>query len=349
MVDYLPILMVALAFALTGTPIAKWLAFRLGVLDQPNQRKVHTVPMPLLGGLAIYVAFVLAVLIFWDIGGRGEVIGILTGGTLLAILGFLDDSGRLHSQFKLLVGMPVAAFILIISGVQATFLHNQFLDLAVTVLWVVGITAAFNLLDNMDGLSAGVAAIASAFFLWFAASNGQYLVATLAAAALGAALGFLRYNFTPAQIFMGDGGALFLGFMMAVLGLKLRFVEQSEAISWMIPILVLVVPVFDTSLVTISRLRRGLNPMATPGKDHLSHRLVALGLSARGAVTAIYALGILGGLLAALLMQTTSLVLAYGLALVVVLLALFAIGILETVKYEGARRAKSVPMSEGQK
>ncbi len=349
MLDYLPILVVALAFALTGTPIAKWLAVRLGVLDQPNQRKVHTVPMPLLGGLAIYAAFVLAVLIFWDVGGRSEVIGILTGGTLMAFLGFLDDSGRLHPQVKLLVGMPVAAVILILSGVQATFLHNPVLNIGATILWVVGITAAFNLLDNMDGLSAGVAAIASAFFLWVAAANGQYLVASLAAAALGAALGFLRYNFNPAQIFMGDGGALFLGFLMAVLGLKIRPAQQTEAISWMVPILVLGVAIFDTSLVTISRLRRGLNPLATPGKDHLSHRLVGLGLTPRRAVATIYGLGIAGGLLAVFISQVTSLLVAYGVALVLIILSLVGIGRLEAIQYEGRRPGKSVTVPGEQK
>ncbi len=335
MVDYFPVLAVALAFALTGTPVAKWLASRFGVMDQPNRRKVHIVPTPLLGGLAIYAAFVVALFLFWNTTNLNEVIGIVTGATLMALLGFLDDSGKLHAQIKLVVGMPVAVVILILSGMQATFLHNQVLDIAVTILWVIGVTAAFNLLDNMDGLAAGVAVIASAFFLWMAAFNGQYLVGTLAAAVLGAALGFLRYNFNPAQIFMGDSGALFLGFMMAVLGLKIRFPTQTDSISWMVPILVLGVPILDTSLVTISRLRRGLNPAATPGKDHLSHRLVVLGLTHRRAVAAIYLIAIGFGLLGVFISQVASLVVAYAVAVSVIVIALSAIAGLESVKYEG--------------
>jgi UDP-GlcNAc:undecaprenyl-phosphate/decaprenyl-phosphate GlcNAc-1-phosphate transferase len=335
MIDYIPILVVALAFALTGTPLAKWLAVRVGLLDRPNQRKVHTVPTPLLGGVAIYVAFLVALVLFWKTGGLGEVIGIVTGATLMATLGVLDDSGRLHSQVKLLVGMPIATILLIVAGVQATFLPFQPLNLLVTLFWVMGITAAFNLLDNMDGLAAGIAAIASAFFLWHAAENGQYLVGTLAAALLGAALGFLRYNYNPAKIFMGDAGALFLGFVIAALGIKLRFLNQVESVSWMVPIIIMGVPILDTSLVTISRLRRGLNPMATPGKDHLSHRLVALGLSPRNAVAAIFLLAIGLGLVSIVVSKTDSIFVAYGIGLALVVASLAAIALLEKASYDG--------------
>lgn len=333
MTDYLPFLVAALAFALTGTPIARWLAVRLGHIDQPNSRKVHTIPTPLLGGLAIYAAFLLALFLFWDRDKLEQVVGIVSGATLMALLGFLDDGGRLHPQIKLLVGMPIAAVILILSGVRVTFLPNPILNIAATLFWVVGITAAFNLLDNMDGLSAGVAAIAASFFLWFAVTNEQYLVGPLAAAVLGAALGFLRYNFSPAQIFMGDAGALFLGFTMAVLGLKIRLPNHVEEISWMVPVLILGVPILDTGLVTLSRLRRGVNPIATPGTDHVSHRLVALGLTHRRAVLVIYAVAIAFGLVAILLSQIQSLVVAYGIAALVLLSGLAAIVALEHVDY----------------
>src|SRR5262249_23882596 len=155
----------------------------------------------------------------------------------------------------------------------------------------VGITASFSILDHMDGLCAGVAATASIFFALLAYLSGQTLVTTLAAAVLGAATGFLRWNFKPAKIFMGDGGAMFLGFLMATLALKLRLEHASPISGWLAPLLILGVTIFDTTLVTISRSRRGLLPFATPGKDHAAHRLSNLGLGHRGAVVCMYLLG----------------------------------------------------------
>jgi UDP-GlcNAc:undecaprenyl-phosphate GlcNAc-1-phosphate transferase len=163
------------------------------------------------------------------------------------------------------------------------------------VVWVVGITASFSILDHMDGLCAGIAATASVFSALLAYLNGQTLVTVLAAAVLGAATGFLRWNFKPAKIFMGDGGAMFLGFLMATLGLKLRLEQANQLSAWLAPVLILGVTIFDTTLVTISRSRRGLLPFATPGKDHAAHRLSNLGLGHRGAVLTLYLLGAMGG------------------------------------------------------
>ena len=162
----------------------------------------------------------------------------------------------------------------------------------------------------MDGLASGVTAIASLFFTILAVREGQVLVATLGAALLGGSLGFLIWNFNPAKIFMGDGGAMFLGFMVATLGLKLRLHNVPETTSWMIPVLLLIVPIFDTTLVSISRTRRGLIPFASPGKDHTAHRLANVGLGQRGAVLALYAVGAVSGLLA-LLVCGISVVFAY--------------------------------------
>jgi UDP-GlcNAc:undecaprenyl-phosphate GlcNAc-1-phosphate transferase len=227
-------------------------------------------------------------------------VGILLGASLVSFLGIWDDRHSLRPLFKLL-GQLVAALILIYSGVQVNIFPFQWLNVAVSVLWVVGITNALNLLDNMDGLSGGVAAIASAFLLLLAAMSGQYLVGSLAAALLGACLGFLYYNFNPAtifapaSIFLGDSGSLFLGFVLAAVGIKLRFPTNSFLITWMIPIVVLWLPIFDTALVVISRLRRGLNPLTSPGRDHVSHRLVARGFSRREAVLTLYLVcGVLG-------------------------------------------------------
>lgn len=289
------------ASAMLVVPV-RALALRVGMVDLPGPRKVHLTPIPLLGGLAMYAAVVMAVLLAFHGPARAQVVSILIGATLVAAVGILDDHGVLHHQIKLFVGMPLAAAILLLSGIRAQIFSvllggrsGDYLDAALTVVWVVGITASFSILDHMDGLCAGIAAMASVFFAMLAYLNGQTLVTTLAAAVLGAAAGFLRWNFKPAKIFMGDGGAMFLGFLMATLGLKLRLEHANHLSSWLAPILVLSVTIFDTTLVTISRSRRGLLPFATPGKDHAAHRLANLGLGHRGAVLTLYFLGALGG------------------------------------------------------
>ncbi len=287
----------ALLFAVAATPLARRVAMALGFLDRPASRKVHTSPMPLLGGVAIYVAFVAALLLFSDAFYVNQVIGILLGATWVSFLGIWDDWRSLRPLAKL-AGQFLGIAIVIVTGVQVEFLRNPFLNIFITVMWVVGITNAVNFLDNLDGLSGGVAAIASAWFLILSVQNGQFLVAPFAAALLGASLGFLVYNFNPASIFMGDAGSLFLGFMLAALGTKLRFPGQPDTVTWMIPILVLGVPVLDMTLVTVSRLRRHVNPWTTAGKDHLSHRLVKMGMTNRRAVLSIYGLCILSGALA---------------------------------------------------
>src|SRR5262245_50976465 len=290
--------LIALLASLLLTVPVRALALRVGMVDLPGPRKVHLQPIPLLGGLAIYAGVVLGVLLLFNGPARSQIEGILAGATLIAAVGILDDRGLLHHQVKLFIGMPVAAGILLFSGVRAQVFGTLFggrtgdvLDALLTVVWVVGITASFSILDHMDGLCAGVAAMASAFFALLAYLNGQTLVSILAAAVLGAAAGFLRWNFKPAKIFMGDGGAMFLGFLMATLGLKLRLEPASHFSSWLAPFLVLGATIFDTTLVIVSRSRRGLLPFATPGKDHAAHRLANLGLGQRGAVLSMYLIG----------------------------------------------------------
>src|SRR5437899_8038354 len=290
-------------FASMVVPVAvRALALRVGMVDLPGPRKGHLKPIPLLGGLAMYAGVMLAIIFAFDGAARAQSVGIVTGATLVAAVGFLDDRGWLHHQIKLFVGMPLAACILLASGIHAQAFElvvpgktGYALDAALTIFWVVAITASFSILDHMDGLCAGVAATASFFFAILAFLNGQTVVSTLAAAVLGAAAGFLRWNFKPAKIFMGDGGAMFLGFLMATLGLKLRLSAGNHASAWLAPLLILGVTIFDTTLVTISRSRRGLVPFAAPGKDHAAHRLSNLGLGHRGAVLTLYLLGAVGG------------------------------------------------------
>ena len=332
--------LIASSASLLLTVPVRALAIRVGMVDLPGPRKVHLKPIPLLGGLAIYGGVMLAILIVFDGPARSQVIGIVSGATLVAVVGFLDDRGWLHHQIKLFAGMPLAAVILLISGIHAQVFSlvirgslGYWLDAALTIVWVVGITASFSILDHMDGLCAGVAAMASAFFTIIAYLNGQTLVATLAASVLGAAAGFLRWNFKPAKIFMGDGGAMFLGFLMATLALKLRLDHSSSLATWLAPVLILCATIFDTTLVTISRSRRGLLPFATPGKDHSAHRLANLGLGQRGAVLTIYLVGAISGgaaiLVTYLSNRATALV-----GLVVILAMLLAIVWLERAPYE---------------
>lgn len=321
--SYLLIFFASLVLAVGVTPVARRLAVQVGFVDQPAARKLHSAPVPLLGGAAIYLAVCGALLLF---GGRGFILqaaGILLGATWVSFFGLWDDRYGLPASVKLAAQLA-GAIILMESGVRVQLPVPPWLNVALTLLWLVGVTNALNLLDNMDGLSGGIAAIATAGFLLLAAASGQYLVGALSAAMLGACLGFLRYNFNPATIFMGDTGSLFIGFILAAIGIKLRFPANERWVTWMIPLLVLIVPLFDTTLVFISRLRRGKNPLTTPGKDHLSHRLVARGLSRRRAVLVIYAVALLGGVLALIASRSAG-PLAYTIATLVALVALVAL------------------------
>jgi UDP-GlcNAc:undecaprenyl-phosphate GlcNAc-1-phosphate transferase len=330
---YMLIFASALALAVGATPVVRRVALRLGVIDQPNARKIHVVPIPLLGGLAIYGAFIVAVLLFGNRYGLNELVSILVGASLMSFLGVWDDRRSLSPLFKL-IGQFAAASILVLTGVRIGTFPWEGVNLVVTLGWVVVITNAMNLLDNMDGLSGGVGAAAAIFFLLLAVMNGQYLVGALSAALVGACLGFLVYNFNPASIFMGDSGALFLGFVLAAVGIKLRFPDNIEIVTWMVPVLILGLPLFDTTLVILSRLRRSLNPLTTPGKDHVSHRLVALGYTRREAVLICYL--ICAGLgIVALFVTQAGIVEGYVVGGLVAAFALWALWRLEQVDFVG--------------
>ncbi len=276
----------ALLLAVGVVPVMRRLALQTGTVDKPAARKIHSSPVPLLGGAAIYLSFILVLIFFGARDYINEVVGIFVGASLMSFMGVVDDRWGLGSYAKL-AGQVLAAGILVYTGVKVQ-LFGGWMDTAVTILWVVGITNALNLLDNMDGLSGGVAMIAAICFTLLAAMSKQYLVGALAAALAGACAGFLIYNWKPANIFMADAGSLFLGFMLAAVAIKLRFPSNSPTVTWMIPLIVLGLPIFDTTLVFISRLRRGKNPLTTPGKDHVSHRLAFLLGSRREAVLVCY-------------------------------------------------------------
>lgn len=330
MTTYMLIFASALVIVIGIMPLTKRAAIRFGFLDIPSTRKVHTHTVPRLGGVAIYLGCIAALLLFSDRFYVSQLISILIGATLVSFLGMWDDRHGLRPLLKL-GGQVLATSILISSGIQVTFLEYPLLNLIITFLWMVGITNALNLLDNMDGLSGGVATVACIFFLLLAVMSGQYLVSSLAAALLGACLGFLYYNVNPASVFMGDTGSLFIGFILAALGIKLRFPDNVAFVTWMIPVVVLGLPIFDTALVIISRLRRGLNPLTTPGKDHVSHRLVVLGATQREAVLILYLICCSLGVIAMFLTQAT-VIEGYFIGGVLAIMALYALWRLEQVK-----------------
>jgi UDP-GlcNAc:undecaprenyl-phosphate GlcNAc-1-phosphate transferase len=294
---YLLVFAGAVVLAIGATPLARWLGPRLGVMDAPEERKVHRHPVPRLGGIAIYLVVLAVALLLGERYNFAQFGTILIGATGVSFMGLVDDRWGLRPLVKL-IGQVLAAMLLYFNGIYVGTFGQPVLDGVATVVWVVVITNALNLLDNMDGLAGGVAAIAAAHFALMCFFSGQYLVGALSIAVLGACLGFLAYNLSPANIFMGDSGALFLGYMLAAIGIKLRFPDNVTFVTWMIPILVMGLPLFDTTLVIISRLRRQRNPMTTPGKDHVSHRLVAAGMTHREAVLALYVVSFVLGLLA---------------------------------------------------
>jgi UDP-GlcNAc:undecaprenyl-phosphate GlcNAc-1-phosphate transferase len=321
--------LIAVTISLAGTFIARHAALRLNWLDQPSKRKMHSNPIPLLGGIAMYMAFLISVLFTNSQTVLAEGTTVLIGATLLLVVGVIDDQRGLSPRAKLLA-QAGAAILLVIGGVGVEFFPFAWLNLIATVLWVATICNAMNLLDNMDGLSAGVAAIASAFFTLLALWHGQIWVSIVAAVLLGATLGLLRFNWNPATIFMGDAGSLLLGFLLSVLALKLRFPDVDPRRTWPIPFLILAVPIFDTTLVTMSRLQRGV-PISSGGRDHVSHRLVRLGLSIRQAVATIYLVATLCGVAAVAMILLPSLPYVYGLVALVAIAGFAALLVLEQV------------------
>lgn len=277
----------ALVLSIALTPVSKWLAPHLGVMAVPRTRDVHSIPVPRMGGTAIFIAVLIMAVV---LRARPEFVqlgALLAGAALMSFLGLVDDRFQLNAYVKLIVQLLAAGFAWYF-GVRIQIFQSVALDALVTILWIVGITNAMNFLDNMDGLLAGISAVIAAFFLVLAVLNGQTLVALLSAAVLGACAGFLFWNLNPASVFMGDSGSMFLGFLLSCIAIKLRFAGQDVSVSWLTPVIVLLLPLFDVTLVSVSRLRRGKNPLTTPGRDHVSHRIANNGYSKREAVLILY-------------------------------------------------------------
>ncbi|MGA2819259.1 MAG: MraY family glycosyltransferase [Anaerolineales bacterium] len=286
MSPYLPLVFLSGIAAFLVTPLSVWLARRLGFIDFPRPHKTHVRPIPLLGGLAIYIGLGIILLLVNVRPAIPQLIGVVLGGTLVAVLGLWDDHRPVVPWVKIVMEI-VAGLVVIAVGIHVQLLPWAPANVLITLFWIVGITNAINLMDNMDGLAAGVSAVAAVFFLLLASTNGQVLVASMAAAVAGASLGFLFYNINPALVFMGDSGSLLLGFLLAVLGMKYEPVRLPLGSTWMVPIVVLGLPIFDTTLVTYARWRRHQSVLQGGG-DHTSHRLARLGLGTSRAVLTMY-------------------------------------------------------------
>ena len=339
--DYLGIFTGALALSLLLTPLALRVALRRQILDQPGGHKSHVSPVPYLGGTAIVIAFALAVgagsLVRPPESGREELLVLLGIAVGLAVMGLVDDLRGLNPWLRLAIQLAAGGGVAA-TGIGVAIFDVDALNVALTVVWVVGITNAFNLLDNMDGLSAGVAAIAAGWFFAIAAVNGQFLVAGLSVGLAGCALGFLRHNLPPARIYMGDAGSLFLGFLLSVIGLRLRF-DAPEQISFLVPVLVLGVAIFDTTLVTITRLLHRKSPLIG-GRDHTSHRLVFVGIPVRATVALIYTGAVSVGWLALVLSRVEQDTAYLLMAWVLVVAGFLGVLLGRTPVYETSKRRR---------
>jgi UDP-GlcNAc:undecaprenyl-phosphate GlcNAc-1-phosphate transferase len=297
----------ALLFTLALVPVVRWVCIRMNFVAEPREDRWHRKAMPTLGGVAIFLACLIGLTASSLVNGSGSQIrwGLLAGSAVIFLVGLYDDIKSFTPQAKL-VGQILATTLVVFQGYTTNFflprisnnLLAQIPNILLTFIWVVGISNAINLLDNMDGLAGGLSFITAGilgFFFWRV--NDQSLL-PVAAAVAGSALGFLVYNFPPASIFMGDSGSLFLGFTLAVLAIA-RQPQASNVFAVMsVPTLLFLLPILDTVLVTFTRILRGQSP-THGGRDHTSHRLIAFGLTERQAVLTLYAIALISGVIAA--------------------------------------------------
>ncbi len=296
---------VAFVFSFATTPIAYRLAFKVGAVDVPkDKRRMHKKPTPRIGGIAIIFGFLVAICCF----GRmtRELTAILVGAAIIAVMGFVDDCKNLDAKLKFIIQIIAALVVMIGGNIRITvftnpnvFSDSQYLVLPwwlsgiATIIWIVFITNAVNFIDGLDGLAAGVSAIMSVSLVFVAIRIGEYPVAVVGLALMGACFGFLPFNFNPAKIFMGDTGSTFLGFMLATLSIQGVF-KSYAVISFAVPLLILGLPLFDAMFAMIRRIYHGQSPMSAD-RGHLHHRLIDMGFSQKQTVFILYAIsGVLG-------------------------------------------------------
>ncbi|MFT4414441.1 glycosyltransferase family 4 protein [Fredinandcohnia humi] len=298
----------SLVTVLVITPFVIKFVIKIGAIDKPNERKVHEKIMPRMGGLAIFIGVIAG----YFTGGlyNEKITGITVGAIMILIMGMMDDKYELSAKFKF-VGQILVGSIVVASGLTIDILTIPFVgtfDLGlwtypITVFWIVAITNAINLIDGLDGLSAGISGISIATIAVMAFLADKMLILSLSLILLGSIIGFLFYNFHPAKIFMGDTGSLFLGYSISILSL-LGLYKSVTLFSFVVPIIILGVPIFDTTYAIIRRLVNK-KPISAPDKSHLHHRLLALGLSHRTTVLVIYAFGMLFSISAIIFSSST--------------------------------------------
>ena len=302
-------LLTALVISFLATPVVKTFAYKVGAIDVPKDaRRMHKVPIPRLGGLAIFIGFMVSILLFVKI--TPEMKSILLGAAIIVVLGVVDDIMALPAMLKFVVQI-IAAAIPATHGVVIQAFSNPnifsknlywvlgWLSIPVTILWIVAITNAVNLIDGLDGLANGVSAISATTMLVIAllASEGQ--VAIVLAALVGACVGFMPYNMNPAKMFMGDPGATFLGYILATMSIQGLF-KYYAVISFVVPFLILGLPIFDTAFAFIRRIAHGQSPMHAD-RSHIHHRLIDMGLNQKQAVATLYVISAILGLSAVVL------------------------------------------------
>ena len=289
--------LIAMLISFASTPIASAIAAKVGAVDKPNKRRINKVPIPRMGGMAIYFGFLVAVLCFADIA-PSEVRGILLGSLMIVVLGMLDDVYQLPASIKFIAQILIAVFV-IWHGVNVNILTNplypaigpEMINLGawgyvITIVWIVGVTNAVNLIDGLDGLAVGTSTIACITLFIIALFTGEANLAVVLIAVIGACLGFLPYNANPAKIFMGDTGSTFLGFIMAAISVQGLF-KSYAVITVAVPILILGLPIFDTSFAILRRIIKH-KPVFAPDRGHLHHRLLDHGYTQKQAVYILY-------------------------------------------------------------
>jgi UDP-GlcNAc:undecaprenyl-phosphate/decaprenyl-phosphate GlcNAc-1-phosphate transferase len=317
--QYLLLGLLTLIFVGVITAPLRKLALKVGAVDVPNlPRKIQTEPVPYLGGVAIALGVVVAsfagILVEdYSIINFKIASTVIIPALLIASVGLWDDLKELQPWPRLIAQTSVGtamAIILIATDTMGFALGNQFLNAAVSIFWIVGITNSINFFDNLDGGAAGTVAIASFFLFLIANSEGQILVSALAIVVCGSTAGFLLWNKSPAKIYMGDAGALFLGIIMGVLTIRLDPGITPKYLSLLIPIALLAIPILDTTVAVVSRLYRGISPF-TGGRDHLSHRLMRIGMHRKYAAITLWAASGVYGLLAYAIYQSQNSLFAY--------------------------------------
>jgi UDP-GlcNAc:undecaprenyl-phosphate GlcNAc-1-phosphate transferase len=293
---------IALLLSLHGVPIARQAALKYGIVDAPDGRlKLQKEPVPYFGGLAIYLAFLMSVAFTFEF--RQDVLGIILGGTIVVMLGLIDDFGVLTPWTKL-AGQLLAVFVLIKSGIRIEIAAlPEWLDLTLTVFWMVGLINAFNLLDIMDGLSAGVGAVSASCLLVVALLQGDQTIAVMLVALLGSLLGFLKYNWHPARIYMGDMGSMFIGLLLGAMTMIERY-PSDHPLSLLTPVFILGIPIFDTLFVMYIRYRRGL-PIFWGSPDHIAIRLRHWGMSVPQIVMTSYVATAVVGIVGLLMLSVS--------------------------------------------